>query len=432
MGTMKLHLLPVVYSVVVAVVGVEASSSGYRRSRYGCEGTELQLTCEPGTVISPVRANYGRFSIKTCNPTGNSGWSTRCIQPTSLRQVSTLCTGQTACSIDVTSSVFGDPCPGTYKYLEVHYTCVRQEATAANSQQQAASLSADLPPWLLKMTATTSSPRPEAEVTSSTASSSVVFTSESSTAAASEAASSSKMDVSSSSNNMEYQITELLQPHREDRYELVEDLTIVYDNNVDSDEVDEDDRRREVFINLPLALPPLETAAAATAAVNNDQTVLVASITSVIACCVVVLLAAVAYTKIRQNRRSCGGANSTKSSMIFGNGSSSSNSSNSSLYQQYRPQYVLSPATTASTANTNNTASLYEYSSGSSMGSIYTTLPNGQQALIIPINNSNFNSNQFLSHLQFPSYIPASSFLQSTENIYIEIDPQQQKECSKQ
>ena len=54
--------------------------------------------------------------------------------------MSTLCTGQTACSIDVTSSVFGDPCPGTYKYLEVHYTCVGQEATAANSQQQAASL----------------------------------------------------------------------------------------------------------------------------------------------------------------------------------------------------------------------------------------------------------------------------------------------------
>ena len=120
-----MHLVQWSLPLLVSLLTISSanSSNNHRRSRYGCEGTELQLTCEPGTVISPVRANYGRFSIKTCNPAGNSGWSTRCIQPTSLRQVSTLCAGQTACSIDVTSSVFGDPCPGTYRRSACWLTC---------------------------------------------------------------------------------------------------------------------------------------------------------------------------------------------------------------------------------------------------------------------------------------------------------------------
>lgn len=33
------------------------------------------------------------------------------------------CSGKNNCSLSATSSVFGDPCIGTYKYLEVDYTC---------------------------------------------------------------------------------------------------------------------------------------------------------------------------------------------------------------------------------------------------------------------------------------------------------------------
>ena len=28
------------------------------------------------------------------------------------------------CSVDVTAEKFGDSCPGTFKYIEVHYSCV--------------------------------------------------------------------------------------------------------------------------------------------------------------------------------------------------------------------------------------------------------------------------------------------------------------------
>lgn len=33
------------------------------------------------------------------------------------------CNGKNNCTLSATSSVFGDPCIGTYKYLEVDYTC---------------------------------------------------------------------------------------------------------------------------------------------------------------------------------------------------------------------------------------------------------------------------------------------------------------------
>ncbi|RXG57916.1 Latrophilin Cirl [Armadillidium vulgare] len=33
------------------------------------------------------------------------------------------CSGENECSVNVSSAVFGDPCPGTFKYIEVHYTC---------------------------------------------------------------------------------------------------------------------------------------------------------------------------------------------------------------------------------------------------------------------------------------------------------------------
>ena len=56
-----------------------------RRTKYGCEGSTLEIECEEGTVINLVRANFGRFSISICNEGGNTTWSTNCIQPTTLR-----------------------------------------------------------------------------------------------------------------------------------------------------------------------------------------------------------------------------------------------------------------------------------------------------------------------------------------------------------
>ena len=139
--------------ILISLCMISFTDGQVRRSKYGCEGTMVYLECDEGTYISPVRANFGRFDSGICNPSGNKVWSTRCIQPTSLRQVNSICEGKTSCSIDVTSSVFGDPCPDTYKYLEVHYTCQTQVDQPRSGHN-------NLPPWLLKMSATTAKPTP--------------------------------------------------------------------------------------------------------------------------------------------------------------------------------------------------------------------------------------------------------------------------------
>ena len=33
------------------------------------------------------------------------------------------CDSHNSCTVPVSSDLFGDPCPGTHKYVEIHYTC---------------------------------------------------------------------------------------------------------------------------------------------------------------------------------------------------------------------------------------------------------------------------------------------------------------------
>ena len=61
--------------------------SGERLTKYGCEGTTLQIECAEGTAINLVRANYGRFSISICNAAGVTDWSVNCMEPRTLRVI---------------------------------------------------------------------------------------------------------------------------------------------------------------------------------------------------------------------------------------------------------------------------------------------------------------------------------------------------------
>ena len=47
-----------------------------------------------------------------------------------------------SCRMPVNSDVFGDPCPGTHKYVEVHYAC-KSKAAASTTKKP-------LPPWFLE------------------------------------------------------------------------------------------------------------------------------------------------------------------------------------------------------------------------------------------------------------------------------------------
>ena len=94
-----------------------------RLTAYACEDTTLNITCGPDLYLDVIRANYGRFSITICNVHGNTEWKVDCQAGRTLRAMQTRCSNKNQCIVPVQSSIFGDPCPGTYKYIEVHYTC---------------------------------------------------------------------------------------------------------------------------------------------------------------------------------------------------------------------------------------------------------------------------------------------------------------------
>nr|XP_055073073.1 L-rhamnose-binding lectin CSL3-like [Misgurnus anguillicaudatus] len=90
-----------------------------------CELDTLEISCDAGH-IKVLSANYGRTNRATCSEEKTSVQISNvyCIQSSSLNIVANLCDGQRDCSVSVSNTIFGDPCVGTYKYLDVSYTCV--------------------------------------------------------------------------------------------------------------------------------------------------------------------------------------------------------------------------------------------------------------------------------------------------------------------
>uniref|UniRef100_A0A672HAN8 SUEL-type lectin domain-containing protein n=1 Tax=Salarias fasciatus TaxID=181472 RepID=A0A672HAN8_SALFA len=88
----------------------------------GAQAASLAVSSDLGKVISVVKANYGRLDSKKCSRRrpGRQLRNVQCSNP--ANQVSEQCNGKRRCSIRAVNSVFGDPCRGTYKYLEVDYS----------------------------------------------------------------------------------------------------------------------------------------------------------------------------------------------------------------------------------------------------------------------------------------------------------------------
>lgn len=94
------------------------------RTAYACEGSQLHIACDEGHLVQLIRANYGRFSISICNDHGTLDWSVDCMSHRSFRVMQQNCDLKKGCTLPASTAVFGDPCPGTLKYLEAHYQCI--------------------------------------------------------------------------------------------------------------------------------------------------------------------------------------------------------------------------------------------------------------------------------------------------------------------
>uniref|UniRef100_A0A8C6SHG4 SUEL-type lectin domain-containing protein n=1 Tax=Neogobius melanostomus TaxID=47308 RepID=A0A8C6SHG4_9GOBI len=84
-------------------------------SEMECEQSTVDLTCS-GKVIRIHSADYGRSDGTTCSE-GRPSHEIRF-------SLSFRCNEKDKCTVKAVNSEFGDPCPGTYKYLQLDFSCV--------------------------------------------------------------------------------------------------------------------------------------------------------------------------------------------------------------------------------------------------------------------------------------------------------------------
>ncbi|XP_019735893.1 adhesion G protein-coupled receptor L2 isoform X34 [Hippocampus comes] len=125
----KLHTLCWFIITLVQVHSTEGFSRaalpfGLVRRELSCEGYPIDLRCPGSDVITIESANYGRTDDKICDADPFQMENINCYLPEAYKIMSQRCNNRTQCIVITGSDVFPDPCPGTYKYLEVQYECV--------------------------------------------------------------------------------------------------------------------------------------------------------------------------------------------------------------------------------------------------------------------------------------------------------------------
>ncbi|EFX61603.1 hypothetical protein DAPPUDRAFT_69143 [Daphnia pulex] len=95
------------------------------RSKIICENETIQLKCKRNARIAIYSATFGRVQFQ----------SAQCLQPPGIEDetceasfstetVMQMCHGKRRCTLNASSSTFGNPCsPQSHLYLRVVYTC---------------------------------------------------------------------------------------------------------------------------------------------------------------------------------------------------------------------------------------------------------------------------------------------------------------------
>ncbi|XP_078588906.1 L-rhamnose-binding lectin CSL3-like [Branchiostoma floridae x Branchiostoma japonicum] len=115
--------------LVVILLGVSLKSSDATITTRVCEHRSLYLRCPYGRQIDIEYALYGRTQHGIC---GGPVRTIDCRSGSSLYRVRSYCQGRHSCSVRASNGVFGDPCYGTFKYLEVKYSCVSHYTNPRN------------------------------------------------------------------------------------------------------------------------------------------------------------------------------------------------------------------------------------------------------------------------------------------------------------
>ena len=85
-----------------------------------CEGNGPSLiACN--TSIHIISAVYGRTDEATC-PSDHIN-TLQCLDDKALSIIRQRCENKKSCHVNANNDLYGDPCQGTYKYLNVTFQC---------------------------------------------------------------------------------------------------------------------------------------------------------------------------------------------------------------------------------------------------------------------------------------------------------------------
>nr|XP_058951921.1 L-rhamnose-binding lectin CSL2-like [Pocillopora verrucosa] len=86
-----------------------------------CERNTQSISCGSGSTLDILEATFGRQNSRTCP---GVFYTTNCIAVNSSSVVRHKCQAKDSCLLGALNSWFGDPCPGSLKYLFVKYRCI--------------------------------------------------------------------------------------------------------------------------------------------------------------------------------------------------------------------------------------------------------------------------------------------------------------------
>ena len=97
------------------------------RTSYVCENGVMRLRCDQPNILEIHGADYGGAAAFICG--NGEGSDEPCALVDKTQIVKSRCDNKPTCTITALGSIFGDPCPGLNKYLNVMYACGKLSIT---------------------------------------------------------------------------------------------------------------------------------------------------------------------------------------------------------------------------------------------------------------------------------------------------------------
>ncbi|XP_073982772.1 rhamnose-binding lectin-like isoform X2 [Rhodnius prolixus] len=92
----------------------------------GCESGLIEIECPSDMLVKILHTFWGRIDGKICFTNQRRTYSYNCRSEADLSEaVQIRCLQTNSCHFQVDAQIFGDPCAGTSKYLEVDYLCYK-------------------------------------------------------------------------------------------------------------------------------------------------------------------------------------------------------------------------------------------------------------------------------------------------------------------